>query len=506
MQTPTWSERLWGGKSHFLHLLVVSIVLLFTLLGGRELWTQEHRWADIVFGMLYHHDYLHPSLDGNDYYDKPLLSYWMIAAVAIFTGKLTVWVMRLPSAVAGILAIWSIYTLGTQLKDKRLGLVAGWLLLTTFYFLFWARTSSADMMNMAGSLFGVAWYFKKKDEPSLFNYSMFFLILALTALCKGLVGPVVTFLVILPDLIVKSNWKKHLHLSLVFGMVFAAAVYVFPFWLSAHFSTAGYSENGLYLVYRENILRFFQPFDHKGPIYTYFLFLPIYTLPWALFFIPAIFSLKSRWHQMSWNSKWIVWSVFILFTFFTLSGSRRSYYVLPLVPFAILLTADWIVSGAETLAKRYVWAGRVAVLFLVALFFNFDVMQPLFYYEGNLNSFAEQVQTTATKVKPWSKWQVVMLDPESKVRFYLALPPEVKNLGIKGLRSQQTRESLLEAWPILKNKPKNVIFITRQSYVPLLRDEFKDYDVVSVPITKGARLLTKNVNNAPVAFVPKQVS
>ncbi len=493
MQAATWSDRLWGRQPQFIYLFFVAIILLFTLLGARELWTQEHRWADIVSAMLYHHDYLHPSLEGMDYYDKPLLSYWFIVALASITGKLTVWLLRVPSALAGLLAIWSIYRLGTLIKDKRLGLLAGWMLLTTFYFLFWARTSSADMLNMAGTLFGVMWYFEKKNQPSLINYSIFFLVLAITALCKGLVGPVVTFLVILPDLLVQGNWKKQIHFSLFLGVTPAAIVYILPFWASAHFNATGYGENGLYLVYRENILRYFQPFDHKDPIYTYLLYLPIYTLPWALFLIPAIFNLPARWRNMQWNAKWLVWSVFILFMFFTFSGSRRSYYVLPLVPFALLMTADWILSGADTLTKRYIWAGRVAVLFLVLSFLNFALLQPLYYSQGGLAQFASAVEAESTKLHPGMTWQFVMLDAESKVRFYLQIPPEVKNLNIHGARNQQTHDSLLQAWPMLKNKPKNAIYVTRLMYVPLLQDEFKGYKLVSV---------SHKSNNAPVAYIP----
>lgn len=491
MQKIAWSERFWGEGSRFVYLFVAAIVLLFTLLGSREIWTQEHRWADIVFNMLYHHDYLHPSLDGNDYYDKPLLSYWLIAALALVSGKLTLWVMRIPSALAGLLAIWSIYRLGTHLKDKRFGLLAGWLLLTTFYFVFWARTASADMLNLAGTLFAVTWYFITKDKLNFLNYAIFFFILAVTALCKGLVGPAVALLAILPDLVIDNSWRKHLRLSFFLALIPAAIVYVLPFSLSAHFGQAGYQENGLYLVYRENILRYFQPFDHKDPIYTYLLYLPIYTLPWAFFLLPALGSLKSRWQQLSWHSKWMAWSVLLLFLFFTFSGSRRSYYILPMVPFAILLTADWIQAGA----KRNLWAGRVALIFFLFLFIDFDLVQPWYYSRDSLESFAVQVQATASKIKPWSEWQVIMLDPESKIRFYLALPPEIKNYSVQGTREAQTHATLVKAWPVLKNKPKNTIFITRLIYVPLVQSDFKNYDKV---------IINNTMQNAPVAFIPKQ--
>src|SRR3990167_9494752 len=151
MNQSIFAEFLWGKKAKVSYLLFAAAIILLTLLGAREIWTQEHRWADIVSGMFYRHDFLRPYLGENDYYDKPLLSYWLIAAFSQL-GGLTTWALRLPSACAGLIAIWSIYQLGTLLKDKSFGLLSGWLLLSTFYFIFWARVSSADMLNLAGIL------------------------------------------------------------------------------------------------------------------------------------------------------------------------------------------------------------------------------------------------------------------------------------------------------------------------------------------------------------------
>src|SRR5437762_514839 len=128
------AESLWGNKAKFSYLLLAAVLLIFTFLGSRDIWTQEHRWADIVFGMFYRNDFLHPYLGKSDYYDKPLLSYWLIVLFAKLNNELTNWTLRLPSAFAGLLAIWSIYRLGMSLKNKQLGLLSGWLLLTTYYF------------------------------------------------------------------------------------------------------------------------------------------------------------------------------------------------------------------------------------------------------------------------------------------------------------------------------------------------------------------------------------
>lgn len=493
------SAKLWGHQAKVSYLFVAAAILLLSMLGGRELWTQEHRWADIVSGMFFRHDFLHPYLGENEYYDKPLLSYWLMAMLSWISGHISLWALRLPSALSGLLAIWSIYRIGTHLKDRSFGLLSGWLLLTTFYFIFWARTSSADMLNMAGALFAVSWYFDKKNQLGFFNYAVFFLVMALTALCKGLIGVVVPLLVILPDLLHQQQWKQHLRFSLVLGVVPGFIIYLLPFLISNHVGGAHYGESGLYQVYRENILRYFQPFDHKGPIYTYFIFLPVYLLPWAGFFIPAIFSLKSRWATMNWHSRWIVWSVFLLFMFFTLSGSRRNYYVLSIVPFAILLTADWIQSGS---VRLHAWASKIAVIFFVVFLVNFNIVQPLYYSGGGIASFAETLKASVNQIQPWSAWQVTLLDAESKIGFYLQLSPETKNYSVVGPRNRQTVATLLQSWPLINQPKTRVIYITRKAYEPFLKEVFKkDFQWLEASPSLGERLLKIENPNAPVAFI-----
>ena len=202
---------------------------------------------------------------------------------------------------------------------------------------------------------------------------------------------------------------------------------------------------------------------------------------------------------MSVNSKWIVWATLLLFLFFTLSGSRRSYYVLPIVPFAILMTANWILAGT----RQNSLAGRVTGIFFILLFFNFAILQPLYYSQRGVNRFVTALKKEAVLIRPWSEWQFVMLDPESKVRFYLELPPTVKNYNIIGKRNQQTQASLLQAWPILKTRSNNIIFITRQQYEPLLRPLLKNYEIVEIPPSAMEKILKINRASAPVAFIPK---
>jgi len=504
MKLSITADYLWGSKAKVSYLLLASILLLFTFLGGREIWTQEHRWADIVSGMFFRHDFLHPYLGNTNYYDKPLLSYWLMALFAKINHGLTIWTLRLPSAFAGLLTIWSIYCLGEKIKDKSLGLLSGWLLLTTFYFVFWARTASADMLNLAGSLFAIAWYMNKRDTAGFIDYTIFFLILALTSLCKGLVGLIVPLIAVFIDIVLQRSWKKHLRFSLFLAIIPAVIVYLIPFLASAYFGRQSYGENGLYLVYQENILRYFKPFDHQAPIYTYFIYLPVYLLPSVVLFIPALFSLKTRWNKMTLDSKWIVVTLAALFLFFTLSGSRRSYYVLPMVPFAILLTADWILSDSIAFMKKRTWSLAIILVSFIVLFVGVDLLPEWYYSQFGVERFANALKREASKIKPWEQWNVVSLDAESKLNFYLQLSPLIIRYHIKGNDRQDslTEAELMTAWPVLKTKSHDTIFISRQLYSPLLQHILMDYRVFKIQYP-DIPFLKKTDVDTPVAYVPK---
>ena len=268
------AEKLWGESANPWLLIGATCLLLLFMLGAKDIWTQEWRWADISYQMLIRHDFLHPFLKNSPYYDKPLLSYWLIVLTSFITG-FNSWALRLPSVIAGIATVWSTYWLGRHLINRRTGFIASWLLITTFFFVFWARVASTDILNVAGIMLALVWYFSHKNDKSFKSYFIFFLIGAVACLLKGLVGGAIIFMALLPELIHEKRWKQHLNLSVILPLVLALVVYLTPFALSAYFNQSHYQESGFHLVFRENVMRYFEPFDHRGALYTYFLYLPL---------------------------------------------------------------------------------------------------------------------------------------------------------------------------------------------------------------------------------------
>jgi 4-amino-4-deoxy-L-arabinose transferase-like glycosyltransferase len=498
------ADYLWGENASLRLLLLMSVVLLLFMLGGRELWTQEWRWADIALEMLYRHDYLHPYLANHAYYDKPLVSYWLMILSAKLLGSLSEFALRLPSALAGILSVWCSYKLGLHFSNRRVGLLAAWMLLTTYYFIFWARTANADLLNLAGTLLALVWYFDKKYQPSFMNYAMFFLILAVTSLCKGLLGAVIPLLVVSVDVSLEQAWRRHFNRQFILALWLGVIIYLIPFSLSAYLPAPGYTQSGLMQVFRENVLRFVAPFDHKGPLYTYLVYLPIYLIPWTLFFIPALLTLAKRWNDLNAKQRQLYWTLLAIFVFFTLSGSRRNYYTLPMVPFAILITADWILAQGGIFTKRNSLAAWTAGIAYSLFFILFVVLQPIYYSVGGIRDFAAKVHEQAEGIKPWPTWQVILLDARSKVAFYLKPSQPAIFLGIpEAARSSMTPQGLLTHWPLLAAPKANQIFITRQQFAEPIKEYLKNYTVIRMQPYLGQHYLKNQAPDTPVAFIPK---
>ena len=337
--------------------------MLLAGLGVRELWTAEDRWAEVTRAMLLTGDFLHPSINGHPYFDKPLLGYWVIIAAAQLLGGLNEWAIRLPSAIAGLLALWATISLGRKLWSEETARIAGWMLLTCHGFLFWGRTGQADMGNLAAIMLAINWYWGRRDKPGFFNAAVFYIICFLGAQLKGLAAVAVPFVAVAPDLLSGKRWRFLFTARHAAALLAGLACYLAPFIIESA-TRGGYSSSGLALVFRENIQRYFNPFDHKGAFYIYLYDLPLLLLPWAAIFILALPACLPRLKRLDAPSRWLILAATLAFLFFTASGSRRSYYILPLLPFCALLSARWLTDPAPSALKTAALR-LTAALFLI---------------------------------------------------------------------------------------------------------------------------------------------
>ena len=347
-----YEDKLSNAKRRRLDLMLGAgmFFLLFWALGYRGLWAAEGRWAQITKEMLLTGDFFHPTIGGIEYFDKPLLTYWLIAIVSFVTRSMSEWTVRIPSAIAGVVSIWATKNLASRLWSKKVGYIAAWMLLTTYGVLFWSRTGTAETENLAAIILAVAWYWARRDKPNFNTFVVFYLIIFLGAMTKGLATVVIPPIVVFPDLLRDKRWKALFTPSHFLALAVGIGVYFFPSIYSSVDKPDTYESSSLGLVFRENVIRYFKPFDHKGPVYQYLYSIPALMFPWAPLVVAAVLGMGKSYKSQNDNTKWLLKAMALIFVFFTLSGSRRSYYILPILPFCAILIAIFLtdISNKKT--------------------------------------------------------------------------------------------------------------------------------------------------------------
>jgi 4-amino-4-deoxy-L-arabinose transferase-like glycosyltransferase len=351
-------------------VLILAAILFFARLGARALWSSEFRWAEIAREMIVTHNYFWPTINGHVYYDKPLGSYWLVIFSTPFTGGLDEAATRLPSAIAGLLAVLLLMLLTRRLYDARTALLSGVILATSFSFVFFSRDASADVETITGELAALLLFSHNKERGSGVWVVGLWLIMAATSLTKGLLGFALPLLMIGAYSCLRDGWARFFQEILtgsmsdrirrlvernpwffnwytVAGIALGGIVYWLPFEISARMMG---TQKGLAMVYRENVVRFFHPFDHRGPIYLYVYVIFGLMAPWSALLPAALVethSLRRAGAEPARADRFALVYFWATFIFFTLSGSRRSYYILPILPAAAILVARTLAYPGE---------------------------------------------------------------------------------------------------------------------------------------------------------------
>jgi 4-amino-4-deoxy-L-arabinose transferase-like glycosyltransferase len=370
-------------------LLVLAFagVLFGARLGARSFWSEEVRWGEIPREMQLNANYLFPTINGKSYYDKPLGSYWLVLACSWLTGSLDETSVRLPSVLAGLLGVALTMLIARRLYDDNTAVLAGLILATSFSFVFFSRHASADAETVVGVLAALWIFLKHEVQPNGGWIVLLWLVMALTSLTKGLLGFVLPILIIASySALQMSTAGEQRGLAFfraqrwlfqpwsLLAIPLAVAVYLTPFLLSYAMEE---SSEGLAMVYRENIRRFYDPVNHQGPMYLYVYVIFMLMAPWSLLLPAALVQAHSQWrgHRFALT---FFWGVFL---FFTLAASRRSYYLLPILPAGALLVAHLLTRNRDVVqhvAYRLLQAG-VGLFALVVVLSGALLLNPAQY-------------------------------------------------------------------------------------------------------------------------------
>lgn len=345
-----------GERMHWSDFLLalVAVIPIFVNLGLVQAWGSEYRWLDISAGILATGNWFEPRLEGQFYGDKPLLSYWAVVLASLAAGHLDEGIARLPSTIAGAITVLITAWLAARLLGRRAAALAAWILATAFSFFLWSRTASADLLSMCFLTAATAVYVEGSLCFRPWKTILFFLLLALGGQAKGMPAVLLPLGIAGLDMILFRRALIYRQVGwIALGFALGAGFYLLPFLLS-------YLDCGnwqlLQLMWKENFVRAFNAFDHKDKVYYYVYILPAMFIPWSLWLPGALGWAGTRFRShLGWRFCLLAFAV--IFIFFTVSESRRSYYILPVFPFCALLVAGFL-SELAFLEKAGTPAGK----------------------------------------------------------------------------------------------------------------------------------------------------
>ncbi len=359
--------------SFFYLLLSATAFILIAHLGLPPLWGSEGRWAVIARSMLRSGDLFSPVLGAGPYWDKPLLSYWQILPISYLSGGVSEFTARFPSVVWAVIMLLLTHDLAKRWLGKQTALLSVGILATSFDFVFYGRDAQVEMTNAAMILLCLWYFIKHKSDPTHRWVYLFGILMALGANMKGLVvyGVPIFSIVLLSAIKREWSWIPPLRFLIVAGLLSLAVFLALPVAGSIHSGTL----EPLHMVWRENVLRFFGRHDHKDVFYTYFYKIFYLAAPWSLLLPVAILRCLQGVRRRISQIPEVLILFGAIFLFFTLSGSRRSYYLLPILPFVAILVASVLREfAAGTLGGRTQGVVRtIGVLLGLALLASFGV-------------------------------------------------------------------------------------------------------------------------------------
>ncbi len=409
------------GQIIWLLFAIITIAVYFFGLSIPLLGPDEARYAQVAREMYERSDFVTPTLGGFNWFEKPVLLYWL----QIFSYKLfgvSEFAARFGSAIFGLGTILSLYILGKivsseETKDK----FANWLALiaaSTIGLIAFSRGASFDIIltfPITASLTAF-FIFDQSEKKSGFTFYFllftFYFFIGVALLAKGLVGIVFPFAIIAFYFLLSRRLPSKVFIfSLFWGTI--VSILVASVWYLPMYWAHGWTFVDEFFI-QHHFQRFTSnKYKHPQPFYFFFWVLPLMTIPWLPFFLASIWDFFKRFSQkrnasvplavlsasraqtncskderdahptaagtaalqVSRLSTFAFAWLLVPLVFFSFSGSKLPGYILPALPAALVLTAQCIWRFVQKSAKRKtaVQIVALATFAVVAVILQFSI-------------------------------------------------------------------------------------------------------------------------------------
>lgn len=340
----TSNKKYWTLDLFLLTFFIGSLFFIF--LGAHNLLTpDEGRYTEIAREMAVNGNYITPFLNGIVFLDKPILFYWL-ECFSIKLFGLSEWSLRFWPCIFGIWGCLTTYIAGRFLFNRRTGILAAFILATSFFYYFMAHYANMDLevaVLISTSLFAfiIASRFENSVKRSVFLYSTY-IFAAFAVLTKGLIGIVFPGMIIFCWIIFLNNWRLLKKIHLLSGTIIFLLISAPWFILEQRVNHEFFH----YFFFTQHILRFLTAnLNNINKVWFYLPVIIIGIFPWFIFLgqtiwqkIKLILTNRKQYQTELFLLLWIL----LIVLFFSIPASKLIGYILPVFPAIALLIGSYL--------------------------------------------------------------------------------------------------------------------------------------------------------------------
>ena len=353
-KTPSGGEYWRREITFILVLLSLCYLLFFFQLGKRPLWDiDEGMHAATSKDMVLSGDWITPTLNGEKFYDKPVLYNWLVSLSFLAFG-FNEFAARLPSALLGTGSVIVTYLLGKYLFGSTVGFLSGVILAASGEHMLLSRAVVHDMALAFFITLSLFFFYKgfKNESDRRKHLVLFYVSSGFSVLAKGPVGLLLPLLIIGLFLLLRRRLPFLKDLVSPWGIILFLAI-ASPWHVLV---TLRNRDFGSYFFIHQNLMNFLSSeARHHGPVYYYFPVLLGGFFPWSCFLpLALVLALRNKIEKSEEVLFLTVWFLAI-FAFFSVASSKLVTYILPLFPaVACLVGLLWgnLIKGATPEIRR----------------------------------------------------------------------------------------------------------------------------------------------------------
>lgn len=329
-------------------ITILGLCLLFYLIFFHNIWAyplmdaDETRYVSMARDMFQNKEYLTLYLNGEYFFEKPPLFFWIENLSFLIFGKVNEFTARFPVAFLGTSICFLVYFMGKKIVSRSYGIISAIILATSIEFSMLSKLAMLDIVVSAfialSLCFGIAIYFCRESRKKYYWW-LFYIFSALAVMAKGIPGFVIPFGSMFFIAIYAKKFKELFKpIYIIPGIIFFLLI-TLP-WHLIMFKM----HNPLFwdeYIIKHHLSRFLgsEEIDRAQPFYFYLI-----TLLWG--FCPWIISCATVWSSKikiffttlsleDTKHRFLAYNaIIVLFTliFFSISETKLITYILPLYP------------------------------------------------------------------------------------------------------------------------------------------------------------------------------